>query len=330
MTYLLLLIIILLSPVVEFEAHPGAVLPRGAEGEWDSTIVYAPHVIQQGDTYYMFYSGSDSDTGRPAAIGLATSTDGITWEKYANNPIIAPDSDGYDAMCVSVGVPLLLDDGTWVLYYAANSQPCYGPGRYIARATATTPDGEWTRDSEPVLTAGDADTWDSGYIMPHSVIVTDEGYRMYYSGGQDYLVPLPRLIGVAISEDGITWDNLGEDQPINQVDAAGTSEVLQAWSADVSRTDAGYEMFFSSTCPELVSANCPSFLAYGVSEDGFNWEVYTDLEDRVLMPGCADGFACHRLSYPSAIEIEDQTYLYFTRCTEEENDCEIALAIGQR
>lgn len=335
---LLILLFGMGSPMIDFEPHSGAVIPRGAEGEWDSAIVYAPHVVQQGDLYYLFYSGSDSDTGRPAAIGLATSTDGITWEKYAENPILAPDGDGYDAMCISVGVPMLLEDNTWVMYYAANSQPCYGPGRYIGRATAPAPEGPWTRDAEPVLTAGEETAWDVGYIMPHSIVPLDDGYLMYYSGGEEFLVPLPRLVGMAISSDGITWakcdnpDNLtspcAENQPINQINADETVSILEAWSVDIHRTEAGYGMFFSSTCPEMVSANCPSFLAYGVSEDGFNWQVFTEPDDRVLMPGCEDGFPCHRLSYPNAIMVEDEIYLYFTRCTEEENDCEIALATG--
>lgn len=328
-------------PDIDFSLHPASpVLPRGDESAWDGEngLVFAPHVIEHDETYYMFYSAADNERGRPNAIGLATSEDGINWEKFADNPILEPDGEGYDGMCISNGVPFVEDDGTWVLYYAANADACYGPGQTIARATAPSAEGPWTSDDDPMIESGSEGEWDDGFIMPHSVIRTDDGYLMYYSGGTEYLVPLPRIIGMATSEDGITWNKCNdpttiaapcaESDPIFSYDSDGEPQPFEAWAVSVLPTDTGYEMFYSSTCPYLISQNCPAFLAYATSEDGVNWQTYTDLEDRVLMPGCEGDFACRRLTYPSAIRMDDAYYVYFTGCTDVENDCEIGMATG--
>lgn len=326
---------------VDFTMYSGnPVLSRGDADAWDGSdgLVFAPHVIEYNDMYYMFYSAADNEQGRPNAIGLATSEDGITWTKYENNPILAPDNEGYDGMCISNGVPFVEEDGTWVLYYAANAIACYGPGQTIARATAPAPEGPWTPDEDPILESGSESEWDEGFIMPHSVLQTEKGYIMYYSGGSEYLIPLPRLIGMATSVDGLTWNKCNdpetiespcvESDPIFSYDAEGEVQPMVAWSVSVLPAEDGYEMFFSSTCPEALTQNCPAFLAYATSPDGVYWQTYTDDADRVMMPGCEGEFACRRLSYPSALWIEDSYHVYFTGCTDIENDCEIGLVTG--
>ena len=46
-----------------------------------------PRVWKEGDIWYMFYR-----SGTPKTINLATSSDGITWVKYAGNPVLTEDS----------------------------------------------------------------------------------------------------------------------------------------------------------------------------------------------------------------------------------------------
>jgi len=64
------------------------VLQPGAPGEWDGLFIESPSVVKTNGQYYMLYTGVDT-TWR-AAIGLAVSSDGITWTKYPGNPVISP------------------------------------------------------------------------------------------------------------------------------------------------------------------------------------------------------------------------------------------------
>lgn len=53
---------------------------------WDDTIVYHASVFQTQGVYHMFYSAAISGDNN-SGIGHASSTDGINWEKDADNPI---------------------------------------------------------------------------------------------------------------------------------------------------------------------------------------------------------------------------------------------------
>ena len=65
--------------------HQGVVLRKGAPGTWDGSNIWCPAVWKEDTTYYMMYPASGSSG---TVMGLATSTDGINWTKYANNPVL--------------------------------------------------------------------------------------------------------------------------------------------------------------------------------------------------------------------------------------------------
>lgn len=65
------------------------VLSNGAVGAWDRTLNNV-FVWIDGSTWYMMYDG-DNNPATSYQIGLATSNDsGVTWTKYAGNPVITP------------------------------------------------------------------------------------------------------------------------------------------------------------------------------------------------------------------------------------------------
>lgn len=58
---------------------------------WDNKDVSSPTIIIENGIWYMFYEGRGSGSFEHwGAIGIATSTDGITWTKHENNPIVTP------------------------------------------------------------------------------------------------------------------------------------------------------------------------------------------------------------------------------------------------
>lgn len=64
----------------------GDVLDKGGAGTWDSQDVSSPIVWIEGTTWYMLYEGRGATYGE---IGLATSSDGLSWSKSLNNPVLS-------------------------------------------------------------------------------------------------------------------------------------------------------------------------------------------------------------------------------------------------
>jgi hypothetical protein len=94
---------------------PGLILPEGPAGWWDSERTSCPRVLREADgTWKMWYYGRDPDfdnaytlpTGR---VGLATSQDGIAWERVKGpltmGAVLEPSADParFDSGHVGVG-----------------------------------------------------------------------------------------------------------------------------------------------------------------------------------------------------------------------------------
>lgn len=56
------------------------------ENTWDQKIRERGYILKEDGTYHMWYTGLQPG-GSALALGYATSPDGITWTRYADNPI---------------------------------------------------------------------------------------------------------------------------------------------------------------------------------------------------------------------------------------------------
>lgn len=93
-----------------WKREPFALTYDPAKGE---NHLWAPHVIQKGDTYYMFYCAGSQKSNYHYRIHLATSKDLNNWTRSEDNPVFEDFFDARDPM-------VLLVDGTYYLYYTAN------------------------------------------------------------------------------------------------------------------------------------------------------------------------------------------------------------------
>ena len=166
----------------------------GSLGTWDAGGVRYPAVVKNGANYLMIYQGSGSNG---TALGLATSTDGISWTKHTGGPVVTRSG------LISSYVPgsLLYVNNQYVLFY--------------------TVDGSIGK-----MTSPDAITWtDSGTVFNYSSSVTfsrpgvlfdGTKYRMLYTriddinGGTYASTGMFEVtIGYADSPDGATWTTYG-------------------------------------------------------------------------------------------------------------------------
>jgi predicted GH43/DUF377 family glycosyl hydrolase len=112
----------------KYENNP--VLDLGANGEWDDVYVEEPSVILDGGTYKMWYAGYDGSNIR---IGYATSLDGISWTKSTSNPVLDLGADGeWDDVRVS-NSSVILDGGTYRMWYTGNDGTYSRNGHSCAR-----------------------------------------------------------------------------------------------------------------------------------------------------------------------------------------------------
>ncbi len=151
------------------------VLSVEAGGTWDDAAIFTPRVIIDGSTYKMWYAGYDGLTWR---IGYATSSDGITWNKYGSSAVFDLGSNGTwdDANLIQPHV--ILSGSTYKMWYAGNDGVSWRIGY------ATSSDGvTWARSgSNPVVDLGANGTWDDANTYDLAIAIDGTSYKMWYTG----------------------------------------------------------------------------------------------------------------------------------------------------
>ncbi len=144
--------------------------------------------------FHMFFNSFTAWPGL-VRVGYMTSTDGYHWEMAQDEPVFSTDQIPFGGGKADVSSVIVLDDGTWVMYFHTVSSG------EIGRATAASPLGPWTVDPNPVLNPGPKGAWDQFGLGWPSIVKDGSEYRMYYSGRtrDGY------AIGFAFSTDGLHW-----------------------------------------------------------------------------------------------------------------------------
>ena len=142
----------------------------GASG-WESSVIPSD-VIKIGNTYYMYYTARQYPTYK---IGLATSTDGISWTKYGS-PILSVTQpwEGYGIYNATI----IQDSGKYVMVY----QNSYDVATAFGRATST--DGiNWTKDpANPIFTQSNTANHWINYIQYPCIRKNGDKTLLFYSG----------------------------------------------------------------------------------------------------------------------------------------------------
>jgi len=150
------------------------VLNLGADGAWDDEVLGSPNVLLNNGIYQMWYHGSDGTNRR---IGYATSTDGTTWIKHPDNPVLDLGvDDAWDNQQL-VHPCVLLNNGIYKMLYR-------GSGNNHRIGYAVSLDGIiWMKYAQnPVLDLGASGTWDDVHVSVSSFLLDNGLYKMWYSG----------------------------------------------------------------------------------------------------------------------------------------------------
>ena len=169
-----------------FEEWPEPVMTR--EGFSD---VLNPSVVRDapgsnGPGLSNFYSAFD---GRTWHTGLATSADGLHWQRQ--RMLLSPDPHTWEGSYIAGNGTALVSQGQ--LWYW-----------YVAGPKATRPNRPGEHPARPVLDYGPYMSWDERAVADPYVIRIGPYFYMYYLG-QDRADPPRQRIGVARSADGVHW-----------------------------------------------------------------------------------------------------------------------------
>jgi len=83
------------SDGISWSLQSSNVFGLGAGGQWDDTVIwYFQPVAISGGTWYAVYCAGNNATSYQLSLGLATSSDGITWTRYGSNPVLVGPNSG--------------------------------------------------------------------------------------------------------------------------------------------------------------------------------------------------------------------------------------------
>jgi predicted GH43/DUF377 family glycosyl hydrolase len=184
--------------------------------DWDYPHIVQPIVFADGDTLRMWYGGGNVLLGNARQrevmrIGYAVSVDGINWNRLSDPVIKPPNPPAWDQDGVLPG-GVIKENGIFKMWFGGGVGP-YGYPPASSKWSigyATSSDCiHWDLQPDPVVLHGDNSTdFDETSAFAASVIRTNEGYYMWYSGHSHTAVVNGKpqgKIGYANSSDGINW-----------------------------------------------------------------------------------------------------------------------------
>ena len=196
--------------------YRGALLDIGPDHAFEAITCAWPKVVRDESGWKLYYHSLAEgipDIGLATYIGLATSSDGLRWEKLGQ--VLGPGEPGrFDERGVGTRHVLRIN-GEYVMFYEGVD----GAG-YYSIGLALSDDGiRWRRDGdgEPVFSHArkGSGLWDAQAVgTPCVVPMQDGSFRMYYVGaneGGDQLSTRFQ-IGLAVSEgsDFRRWHRWGK------------------------------------------------------------------------------------------------------------------------
>lgn len=289
------------------------VLTKGEPFVYDFYAVSDCWIIIDAGIYKMWYTGGGAvlpDETLRSRINYATSTDGIRWTKYANNPVLDVSLNSWDSLGVET-VSVIIDrdaptDQRYKMWYAGQTFNAY---RYEIGYAYSADGIAWQKHGEPVLTVGTAEDWDNCFLEGPSVIKDGAVYKMWYAAydcsvdGQSTDGKVN--VGYATSMNGITWTKYAQNPVLTTT--AGEWDEVYVQDPHVIKYNNGYHMWYGGAD---VADNYFQQTGYAFSEDGIHWEKSE--HNPILERGKTGAWDANTASFPSLLIRDNQIQMWYT------------------
>lgn len=208
--------------------------------------------------------------------------------------------------------PVRGDDGHTHLFFLRASRALLDPERRHSRASVGHARSRELRDWEllpDALVAADSPSWDDGSIWTGSVVKADDGtWRLFYTGAsreEDWKI---QRVGVATSEDLITWHRVSAE-PLLEVD----DRWYERFSPDVWHDEAWRDPWVfkadDGLWHMLLTARVPEGDPMGRGVIGH--ATSTDLEAWEVQPPLSAPAGWGQLEVPQSVVVDGQPFLIF-------------------
>ncbi len=161
---------------------------------WEKSDVMCPDVMwdEERSIFRMWYSGGEQY--EPDAIGYATSSDGVNWQKRSSGPIfIADGAASWEQLKVTGAA--VRKYGPWHYMFYIGFRDIHSAAIGVARSK----DGVtgWTRYSaNPIIRPGWRKAWDSSAVYKPAPLLEGDRWLLWYNGRKGNL----EQIGLAVHD----------------------------------------------------------------------------------------------------------------------------------
>lgn len=248
-------------------------------------------VLYEDGIFKMWYSASTS-------VAYATSSNGINWNRYANNPVFSPTgvTGNFDKTWANRQF-IVKDAGIFYMYYNGFENGYDGAGK-IGLATST--DGiNWNRYSgNPVLSPGSG--WENTSLYNSAVVKVGSIWYLLFEGKGSGDGDSTQIIGLATSTDGINWNRYANNPIIRKGFPTGNN---YAAAPNLIYNNGKFYIWIMGS-----DIRSKYFLVRGESTDAINW----------TFASTPDIFPQYSWEYTSVsdasipIEVGGSTYMYYT------------------
>jgi predicted GH43/DUF377 family glycosyl hydrolase len=163
---------------IQWQKYSGNPILTVVPGTWESMATNDPKVFHDGTQFIMFYNGHRSLS--QCEVGLATSSDGLVWQRSPLNPVLRRGPSGsWDQNSVRACAGFV-SNGRYFLLYDGGAATAIGFAHSV--------DGiQWTKYSaNPVFSPGSPGTWDESRVEFGSVVRQGSLLKFWYSGYGPY------------------------------------------------------------------------------------------------------------------------------------------------